>query len=508
MGQALAALAHTVGDPCCEQEHASAFLPVALRRGDEGSHIGANAGDVFSITLTKTGNARLGFDLDFVPTRAVLPVRAVTGSLAEEWNRGHPDAQVRPGDRIVEVNGTRGVAERMMKVLQESEDVRITLVRLRKPNGTDDWEYIRTYHDKLDFEENMPTAVYELVPYQGDHVASCGMGAGFGDAVTGQIKSTLTVVPWAARCGPTQEIASPSLEPRPAAVVFQDPREVLGREVGLVGFHYPGREEAWDKLCRAGFLSSCYDLDAEEMLLETPCEPGARRPFKTAEAAFQALKFWSVAQEFAGLSGLAALQRGQELAGQEDFTYAGFGSAWRGMFAVLSAKFRPSSCWALALLRTGDAFLMEQASGGRSGRARNSSAASDSTDTENKLGIQLMVIRDRLSGESRWTEYLASLIDLDTGRPTTAEGARMWQAAVRSAAKALDEGVERSPLEPEQPENDDCGGMVGMSFRPRRDGPAMDCGPQDFQSLSDSHSEVPPSLRSNNGLQRPRASDF
>mmetsp|Transcript_2465 Transcript_2465/g.5765 ORF Transcript_2465/g.5765 Transcript_2465/m.5765 type:complete len:508 (-) Transcript_2465:48-1571(-) len=494
MGQAFSALAHTVGDPCCEQEHGDYVAHVDTKvEFQKSEHFTSNMGDVFSVTLTKTGDCKLGFDLDYVPTREAMPVRAITGSLAEEWNREHADTQVLPGDRIVEVNGTHGNAEQMMRALQESEQVKITFVRLKKAKGVDDWEYVRTFQDRIEFEENMPTAIYELVPYQGDQAPGA---VGLGDAVTGQTKSTATVIPWGGQVGagaawipkpPDQENLQ---QPKLHAVGFPDPRVKLNRQVSVVGFHFPGREEAWDKLCGASSLSNCYDLGLSELQIEAPCEPGALRPFRTAEAAFQALKFWSIAGEFSSLSGESVLQKCQELSGQEDFTYAGFGSSWKGMLAVLTAKFKASSSWACMLCRTNDAFLLE-----------HSSLVRDPGNSEgnNHVGLQLMLIRDQLTGLSKWTEYAVNLIDIDSGRPHTPAKGRQWQETVRSATKAIEEEVERSPVETD-PSESEFGEMVAIS-RPGLS-PLATSDSQDFSSQADSHSEISPSLMSKSGMVR------
>merc|ERR1719464_1753443 len=144
MGQALAAVLHTVIDPCCEHGDGDYVAHIDLKDGAHSMNEKAttNVGDVFSVTLQKTDGSPLGLAVDFVSTREVLPVREVTGALAAEWNRDHPDLQVRPGDRIVEVNGARGIADQMMKALKESEVVRLTLVRL-PAHGAEDWDYTR-----------------------------------------------------------------------------------------------------------------------------------------------------------------------------------------------------------------------------------------------------------------------------------------------------------------------------------------------------------------------------
>lgn len=105
--------------PCCERTAPPVYEDSELSRVH-----------VFAITLNKANGARLGLEFDFVKGREVLPVRAVNGHLAEEWNRGHPESKVRPGDRVVEVNGARGRSDLLMRALMGNDDrLHITLVR-------------------------------------------------------------------------------------------------------------------------------------------------------------------------------------------------------------------------------------------------------------------------------------------------------------------------------------------------------------------------------------------
>lgn len=234
------------------------------------------------------------------------------------------------------------------------------------------------------------------------------------------------------------------LAPRPRSIVFPDPRRLrehgvaevaLGPELGVIAFYFPGREEAWDTFCGSSFLGNFYDLGPGGLELEAPCEPGRRCTFRNAEAAFQALKFWQLADEFANLSGEDAFRKKRQLSGQEDLSYGGFGSNWKGMQAVLAAKFKPQTALTDALLCTGDSFLLEH--NPVDGRDKVWSDNSDGTGT-NWLGLQLLLLRDqRGGGNGDWTRYVAGLIDLESGTAHDLEGSRQWQETVRRAVVAL-----------------------------------------------------------------------
>ncbi|CAE8602302.1 unnamed protein product, partial [Polarella glacialis] len=155
--------------------------------------------------------------------------------------------------------------------------------------------------------------------------------------------------------------ASPQmpLEARLNPLAIKDPRPGCEEpSVDLFAFYYSGREEDCDLLCGASFLANFYPLGAEGLKLEAPSNT-KQYMFSNAEAAFQALKYWDRAQEFEGLDGQAAFHKKSQLCGKEDWTYAGFGGNWNAMLAALRAKFKRPSRMATALVKTGDAFLLE-----------------------------------------------------------------------------------------------------------------------------------------------------
>ena len=90
--------------------------------------------------------------------------------------------------------------------------------------------------------------------------------------------------------------------------------------------------KAWDKACGASFLGNFYPCPLK---LQAPSRPGVTGHFKNAEAAFQALKFWGQAERFQSKTGNGAFRLKQELKGQEDWSYGGYGSNWDGMWLQL-----------------------------------------------------------------------------------------------------------------------------------------------------------------------------
>jgi len=221
----------------------------------------------------------------------------------------------------------------------------------------------------------------------------------------------------------------------PDAVVMKDPRQRGTSEIGLVGFSHPGHDEAWDVLCGAGFLSNFYDLGSNSLPVEVPNNPGNQCIFLSAEAAFQAIRHWPRAKQFQHLNAGDAFRLSRHLSGQEDWTYGGFGSAWEGMASILRIKFARGTAMAKALLTTKDSFLLHH----NTADFRDA-LWSDNGDGEGKnlLGMQLMLIRDELSGNYGWTDFIRRIcgVDLQSGSiPETEE--EPWQETVRIARVAL-----------------------------------------------------------------------
>lgn len=237
---------------------------------------------------------------------------------------------------------------------------------------------------------------------------------------------------------PSMDIMGLDTSPSPNAVLFCDPSR-QNQKTGVTAFHYPGCEEPCDELCGAAFLGNFWDLGKDAFELTAPDYDGAVA-FRNSEAAFQALKHWSMAEQFAPLSGAEAFKLKRRLQGQADFSYGGYGSHWAAMLATLRAKFSKGNI-KVALLQTGNSFLMEH----------NSVEGRDSVWSDNCkgngsswLGLQLMLVRDELSGQDVWTNFIRTHIDLDSGAPLSDTGKAIWQHTVERACSALEAALEEN----------------------------------------------------------------
>lgn len=208
------------------------------------------------------------------------------------------------------------------------------------------------------------------------------------------------------------------LNPRPGVVLFQDPRSKGRREAGVIGFAARRASpqetgclngpDACDSFCGSAFLGMNYDVSVPFVVRSSA---GVQGPFSRAEHAFD------------------------HVGGRGDWQFSG---------AVLRAKFSHGSPCAVALCLTSDAFLLER--GGD--QALEQVWAGCGT---NRLGLQLMIIRDELAqslgmpmpgvpGNSpmTWTDWARDVckVDLHSGRQDSS-GVNIWQSAVKAATSKI-----------------------------------------------------------------------
>mmetsp|Transcript_35878 Transcript_35878/g.102487 ORF Transcript_35878/g.102487 Transcript_35878/m.102487 type:complete len:247 (+) Transcript_35878:82-822(+) len=82
----------------------------------------------FSVVLERGHHEAIGLDVDRID-RASAVVVAVRAGAVSAWNERNPGAEIRPGDRIVEVNGVQGDIQRIISKLQVVSRCRLVLQR-------------------------------------------------------------------------------------------------------------------------------------------------------------------------------------------------------------------------------------------------------------------------------------------------------------------------------------------------------------------------------------------
>eukprot|EP00913_Durusdinium_trenchii_P032792 g30697.t1 len=84
---------------------------------------------MYKVSLVKTEGQKLGLDVDYMAERSVLPILVISGGIAEQWNRSHPERKMNTGDSIVEVNGIRGNVALMLEKCKVDATLELTICK-------------------------------------------------------------------------------------------------------------------------------------------------------------------------------------------------------------------------------------------------------------------------------------------------------------------------------------------------------------------------------------------
>mmetsp|Transcript_59275 Transcript_59275/g.152591 ORF Transcript_59275/g.152591 Transcript_59275/m.152591 type:complete len:176 (+) Transcript_59275:107-634(+) len=120
---------------CCTQPGAhlrneAASIKDEMKVYSAGPSLGAlPQGRTFRVMLNRAQGGKLGLDVDYVASGTFLPIVALTGGLAEQWNLAHPEIRMRTGDYILEVNNTRGDAQKMLEVCKSELILNLLIMR-------------------------------------------------------------------------------------------------------------------------------------------------------------------------------------------------------------------------------------------------------------------------------------------------------------------------------------------------------------------------------------------
>jgi len=138
------------GAPCCAQhggktshdpwldeavqitEHLPAISYLA-KPSDLGE---LSQGSAFRVSLSKDQGKKLGIDVEHLEEAPNMPIVAIRGGAAAEWNSAHRGRQLQAGDVVVEVNGVSGSAERMLSTCQRSPRLDMTVIRGGAPKDS------------------------------------------------------------------------------------------------------------------------------------------------------------------------------------------------------------------------------------------------------------------------------------------------------------------------------------------------------------------------------------
>mmetsp|Transcript_77408 Transcript_77408/g.185503 ORF Transcript_77408/g.185503 Transcript_77408/m.185503 type:complete len:398 (-) Transcript_77408:69-1262(-) len=84
---------------------------------------------MYKVHLVKSEGQKLGLDVDYMAERSVLPILVISGGIAEQWNKQHPERKMNTGDSIVEVNGIRGNVALMLEKCKVDPTLEMTVCK-------------------------------------------------------------------------------------------------------------------------------------------------------------------------------------------------------------------------------------------------------------------------------------------------------------------------------------------------------------------------------------------
>mmetsp|Transcript_38995 Transcript_38995/g.107363 ORF Transcript_38995/g.107363 Transcript_38995/m.107363 type:complete len:400 (+) Transcript_38995:84-1283(+) len=108
-----------ITQPCCSGSNDDGATETSV---ENGAPYGS-----FMVTLDRSGNQKLGLDV-VRADGALIPIRNITGGLAEKWNQDHPTQQMKTGDAIGEVNGIKGDSSAMMQRCKVDKVLKLRII--------------------------------------------------------------------------------------------------------------------------------------------------------------------------------------------------------------------------------------------------------------------------------------------------------------------------------------------------------------------------------------------
>eukprot|EP00438_Fugacium_kawagutii_P010268 Skav225665 [mRNA] locus=scaffold1924:56810:58009:+ [translate_table: standard] len=90
---------------------------------------GSSQERMYKVILKKTQGQKLGLDVDYMAERSVLPILVISGGIAQQWNKQHPERKMTQGDSVVEVNGIRGNVALMLEKCKTDPTLELTICK-------------------------------------------------------------------------------------------------------------------------------------------------------------------------------------------------------------------------------------------------------------------------------------------------------------------------------------------------------------------------------------------
>eukprot|EP00434_Breviolum_minutum_P022250 symbB.v1.2.019636.t1/scaffold1616.1/size109294/12 len=390
-------------------------------------------GEEYKVFVDRTMGQRLGLRVD--KEDGEIFVLEVQDGLVQEWNDSNPDSQVRVGDILLEVNGQSGDTRTMMDLCKACQPLEMKLRREAFSAEAPEVKVGKAQLEEVQEQEEVDGQVETRTDCGGvppsveiqEAVSSQGLAklelpkpvqldSSAGSRGLRDKRQGTDAPSSSSRLPKTEPKVCGALEDPTVGATFLDPRN-RQQQLGIIAFSRLDPDaSAMSRLCRAQVLSNAFDLGRGGMALVAPCSRSSSK-FRNAEAAYQATSNWPLSV--------------QRFGSYRDQTRGGFANSWRAMLAALEAKFAPNTAVAAALVKSGDAFLLD-------------TSEALELDTEEMppdwIGLLLMIVRDKLTKNPSWSLYIQGFCDLQSGKPVDSMKAapwKAWQEAVQDAIAAI-----------------------------------------------------------------------
>lgn len=146
--------------------HEHTFYFTYVRKGKDEAKVEIE-NPLYTIEVDRSKGTRLGLKLDMQVSSRSLFIKEVVGGLAFTWNTQHPDAKVRPGDRILRVNKVEGDAHALMEECKKTSVLELELHRQTAVPITAGL-HVRTKTDSVNGLPEGATGVVAKVDEDGD----------------------------------------------------------------------------------------------------------------------------------------------------------------------------------------------------------------------------------------------------------------------------------------------------------------------------------------------------
>ncbi|CAK0827623.1 unnamed protein product [Prorocentrum cordatum] len=115
----------------CSQPETAEAVEVQDVQGTGAGELDAATAHEITVSLTKTGDAKLGLDISHFHNgedrNKALKVKQVKDGIVKEWNDKNPGSTIETNDLITSINGVSSSSDDMLKQVKEANELVIVV---------------------------------------------------------------------------------------------------------------------------------------------------------------------------------------------------------------------------------------------------------------------------------------------------------------------------------------------------------------------------------------------